>query len=86
MYSLSKLSSMPERTSRMIAATWNHPMAMTGMIICSIPPLPEAGSQPNSTDSTHMSISPIQKEGDRLTKESEDLARVIQGSVSLDRR
>ena len=61
--SLSSTSSMDERTSRMMMATWNQPSVMAGSMRCWSPPRPEAGSQPSITAKTHISTIPSQKPG-----------------------
>ena len=54
---------MDERTSRMMAATWNQPSVMAGRIMYWIPPRPEVGNQPRCTAKIHISTIPSQKAG-----------------------
>src|SRR5215831_4513640 len=61
--SVSSTSSIEERTSRMMAATWNQPSVMAGRIMYWIPPRPEVGSQPRCTAKIHISTIPSQNPG-----------------------
>ena len=67
---------MDERTSRMMAATWNQPRAMAGSIRCFQVPLPEAGSQESSTAKIHISTMPSQNVGSDWPRSAMTLAAV----------
>src|SRR5207253_9734418 len=61
--SLSRTSRMDERTSRMMAATWNQPSVIAGRIMYWIPPRPDVGNQPRYTATLHINNITSQQTG-----------------------
>ena len=84
--SLSSTSSMDERTSRMMTATWNQPSVMAGRMRCWSPPRPEAGSQSSITAKIHISTMPSQKPGSDWPRSAMILAAVSHVAAFRDRR
>jgi len=76
--SLSSTSSIDERTSRMMAATWNQPSVMAGSMRCWSPPRPDDGNQPSHTAKIHISTIPSQNTGRDWPRSATTLAAASQ--------